>query len=128
MAPPEEPRQDYRPEEPLKRTPKMSKHKKSKKNTRIAREKEVVSKMIALYCRHKLGMQQMNEEYRMLEEYAHKRLSCCKFGEKKPACKKCPIHCYKPSMREEIRKIMRWAGPRMLFYDPIAALRHLLNR
>lgn len=116
------------PEEPRKRTPKMSKHKKSKKNTRIAREKEVVSKMIALYCRHKLGMKEMNEEYRALEEYAHKRLSCCKFGEKKPACKKCPIHCYKPSMREEIRKIMRWAGPRMLFYDPIAALRHLLNR
>ena len=84
--------------------------------------------MIALYCRHKLGMQQMNEEYCILEEYAHKRLTCCKFGEKKPACKNCPLHCYKPSMREQIREIMRWAGPRTLFYDPIAALRHLLNR
>ena len=95
---------------------------------RIEREKRVVSRMIEIYCRHKLGMAQPSQEYHELMGYAHKRLDGCKFGDNKPACKKCPIHCYKPQMREKIRDIMRWAGPRMLIYDPIAAIRHLMNK
>lgn len=98
------------------------------KMSKIDREKRIVSKMIALYCRHKLGAKEMPEEYKMLEEYAHKRLNGCKFQEQKPACKRCTIHCYKPDMREKIREIMRWAGPRMIIYDPIAAIRHLINK
>ena len=96
--------------------------------TRIEREKDVVDKMIRLYCRKRLGMHELNEEYRALMEYSHRRLDSCKFGEKKPACKRCPIHCYKPEMREKIRAIMRWAGPRMIIYDPMAAIRHILNK
>ena len=95
---------------------------------RIEREKRVVRRMVELYCRHKLGVGEMPEEYRALVDYACTRLSRCKFGAGKPACKKCPIHCYKPEMREKIRAVMRWAGPRMMIYDPIAALRHLLGR
>ena len=97
-------------------------------STRIEREKKVVSKMIELYCRKKLGLSEIDEEYIALMEYAHRRLDGCKYGEKKPACKRCPIHCYKPEMREKIRAIMRWAGPRMMIYDPIAAIRHLFNK
>lgn len=96
--------------------------------TKIEREKRVVSHMIELYCKHNLKLSTITEEYKALEAYAHKRLDGCKFGEEKPACKRCPIHCYKPEMREKIRAVMRWAGPRMLIYDPIAAIRHLLNK
>lgn len=96
--------------------------------TRIEREKDVVDKMIRLYCRKRLGMHELNEEYATLMEYSHRRLDGCKYGEKKPACKRCPIHCYKPEMREKIRAIMRWAGPRMIIYDPVAAIRHILNK
>lgn len=96
--------------------------------SRIDREKEVVGRMIEIYCHKKLGMVEVSEEYKALQVYAHKRLDMCKFGNDKPACKRCPIHCYKPEMREKIRAIMRWAGPRMLIYDPIAALRHLFNK
>ena len=95
---------------------------------KIEREKNTVSRMIELYCRHKLGLKEITAEYRELENYAHRRLDRCKFGSRKPACKRCPIHCYKPAMREKIREIMRWAGPRMLLYDPIAAIRHLIGR
>ena len=95
---------------------------------RIEREKKVVRKMIELYCRHNLHLDHIPQEYIDLAEYACRRLDYCKFGEKKTACKKCPIHCYAPHHRERIRAIMRWAGPRMLIYDPIAAIRHLLNR
>ena len=96
--------------------------------SRIEREKRTVSMMITLYCRHKLGAKEMPEEYKTLEAYAHKRLDGCKFGDKKPACKRCPIHCYKPDMRERVREVMRWAGPRMIIYNPIAAIRHILNK
>lgn len=97
-------------------------------NQRIEREKRVVSRMIELYCHKKLGMTEVSPEYSQLMEYAHRRLDGCKFGAEKPACKRCPIHCYKPEMRQKIREIMRWAGPRMIIYDPVAAIRHLLNK
>lgn len=94
---------------------------------RIEREKRVVARMVELYCRHKLGLDGVNDEFRELVDYAHARLGRCRFGERKTACKKCPIHCYKPAMREKIRAVMRWAGPRMLFYHPVAAIRHLIG-
>ncbi|MBE6176656.1 MAG: nitrous oxide-stimulated promoter family protein [Rikenellaceae bacterium] len=94
---------------------------------RIDSEKRVVSRMIRLYCQRRLGMESLTEEYRALESYAHRRLDGCKFGDAKPACKRCKIHCYRPDMRDKIRAIMRWAGPRMILYDPIAAIRHLLG-
>lgn len=60
-----------------------------------------------------------------LLDYAHKRLEHCKFGEDKPSCARCPVHCYKPAMREQIRQVMRYSGPRMLLHNPIMAIRHL---
>lgn len=44
---------------------------------------------------------------------------------KKTTCKKCPVHCYSPDMREKIRAVMRYSGPRMIFLHPFAAIRHL---
>ena len=64
---------------------------------RIDREKQTVKKMIELYCHHRLKQQTISEEYQQLIEYAHGRLSHCKFGEEKPVCKRCPIHCYAPN-------------------------------
>ncbi len=62
-----------------------------------------------------------------LLRYAHARLDHCPFGERKSSCKKCTVHCYKPAMRERMRLVMRFSGPRMLLYAPWAAIRHLLN-
>ena len=83
--------------------------------------------MIDIYCRKRLKLNYIPKEYEALRIYAERRLDGCKFGEKKPACKRCPIHCYKPEMRERVREVMRWVGPRMIFYSPISAIRHLLN-
>ena len=96
--------------------------------TRIEREKQTVRKMIELYCCHHLKQDTMPDEYQHLTEFACRRLDHCKYGEQKTACKNCPTHCYAPKEREQIRKIMRWAGPRMIFYSPIAAINHLLGR
>ena len=62
-----------------------------------------------------------------LLDYALRRLDSCRFGDGKPSCRKCPVHCYRADMRERIRTVMRWAGPRMIFRHPIAATRHLLR-
>lgn len=62
-----------------------------------------------------------------LLDYALRRLDSCRFGYGKPSCRKCPVHCYRADMRERIRTVMRWAGPRMIFRHPIAATRHLLR-
>lgn len=98
------------------------------KKRRIEREKETVAMMIELYCRKRLKLETIPAEYEELKEYAFRRLDGCKYGEKKSACKRCPTHCYKPAMREMIREVMRWAGPRMIVYSPIAAIRHILNK
>ncbi len=97
-------------------------------NGRIEREKRVVRMMIELYCRHKLHLKEMPEEYVRLCDYALLRLSRCRYGEKKRACRRCTTHCYAPAQREMIRSVMRWAGPRMMLYAPLAALRHWLGR
>jgi len=52
----------------------------------------------------------------------------CPFKEGKPVCSACSIHCYKPAMREGIRQVMRYAGPRMLLRHPLLTLAHFLDR
>ena len=64
-------------------------------------------------------------QYQALLDYAHQRLERCRFGEDKPSCTRCPVHCYKPAMREQIRQVMRYSGPRMLLHNPVLAIRHL---
>ncbi len=94
---------------------------------RIDEEKRVVEQMIHLYCRKQEGNKVLCPECQELLQYAKARLEHCKFGEKKTTCKKCPIHCYRPQKKEQMRKVMRWAGPRMILYHPIAAIKHIIR-
>lgn len=91
-------------------------------------EKKVVRKMIVIYCEanHK-PVSGLCEECSALENYAMKRLENCPFGENKPTCESCAIHCYKNDMRQKIKEVMRFAGPRMLFRHPVDAIRHLIK-
>lgn len=93
----------------------------------FAQEKKTVELMIRLYCRHKEGNRTLCRECSDLLEYSLRRLDKCKFPNNKPTCRRCPVHCYSPDMRERIRTVMRWTGPRMLLYHPVAAVRHLLR-
>ena len=85
-------------------------------------------KIIALYCRKKEGHRDMCPASLELLEYAHARLERCKFGNDKSTCQRCPVHCYKPAMREKMRAVMRRAGPRMMLYHPIDAIKHLIRK
>lgn len=96
--------------------------------SRIEREKQTVRKMIGLYCRHHLRQDMMPEDYRLLGDYACQRLDHCPFGEKKKTCRKCLVHCYAPKEQQQIREVMRWAGPRMIWYAPKEAIVHVWHQ
>lgn len=92
------------------------------------REKKVVSLMIRLYCRKKHHAKScLCEECGKLEEYARLRSDKCPFMETKTFCSNCKVHCYKPEMREKIREVMRFSGPRMVLYHPVLAIRHVVE-
>ena len=117
-----------------------------------AEEAEMVSQMIALWCRAhhdaasagegaaasnaaddlantvRLGRRDIHlcPECAELRDYAIARIKHCPHMDTKTFCSACPTHCYKPEMREHIREVMRWSGPRMLRYRPIPAIKHAI--
>ena len=91
------------------------------------REKQLVSQMIALYCKKNHGGESLCPDCAALDAYARQRSDKCPFMETKTFCSNCSVHCYKPEMREKIREVMRFSGPRMLFHHPVAALRHMIE-
>jgi hypothetical protein len=94
---------------------------------RIRREKKTVEAMIRLYCADHHGADGLCERCAELRDYALERLARCPFEEDKTTCAKCPVHCYRPAQREQIRIVMRYAGPRMIFRHPLLALWHLVD-
>ena len=101
---------------------------KSKIHPRMERERKTVEYMIAIYCKdHHQTRGKLCESCRELVEYARLRLKNCPFQENKTTCGNCPIHCYKPRLREKIREVMRYAGPRMIRHHPLLALGHMID-
>jgi hypothetical protein len=97
-------------------------------SARIAREKKTIAAMMRIHCRSRHGMSEaLCDACAGLLHYAECRLDRCPFGAAKPTCVQCPIHCYKPEMRDRVREVMRFAGPRMLWRHPILAIRHLMD-
>lgn len=95
---------------------------------RIARERSTITIMIRMYCRDRHQTAgALCPACAELEAYALQRVEQCPYGSRKPTCANCPIHCYKPAMREQVREVMRYAGPRMLLRHPILAVLHLVD-
>lgn len=101
-------------------------------------KKHLTYLMIKLYCRHHHKGQKNKAEdgggedelcpvCRDLYNYAAGRTQACRFTETVKFCKHCPVHCYRPDYREKIRCVMRYAGPRMLFYCPGQVVSHLIS-
>jgi hypothetical protein len=95
---------------------------------RLAREWETVGAMLWCYCRgNHHTVAGLCPECQSLSDYAHLRLERCRFGPEKPTCAHCPVHCYQRERREQMRVVMRYAGPRMLWEHPLLSLRHWLD-
>ena len=93
---------------------------------RITREKKTIKAMVGIYCKgHHETKGELCPECTEFLTYAHMRLDKCPFQEKKSTCGKCLVHCYRPDMKEKVRKVMRYSGPRMLLSHPGLALHHV---
>jgi hypothetical protein len=93
---------------------------------RLAREWRTIETMVRIFCRdhHEGGL---CPECKGLLDYASVRLDRCRFGADKPTCAKCPVHCYQKNRREQVKAVMRYAGPRMLWEHPILSLWHWVD-
>lgn len=93
---------------------------------RIEKDRKTLYFMIDFYCQKKHKVKNnLCEDCDELYNYASKKLDLCKFGENKPSCKNCTIHCYKPDMRDRIRDVMRFSGPRVIFHRPHQYIRYV---
>ncbi|MBT8074363.1 MAG: nitrous oxide-stimulated promoter family protein [Xanthomonadales bacterium] len=96
---------------------------------RLRSEHKTLVCMTKIYCEDHHGQHPggLCGECAALMEYSAKRLAKCPYGEDKPTCANCPIHCYKPARKAQAREIMRYAGPRMLLRHPLLAIAHQLD-
>ncbi len=97
---------------------------------RLKREHRTLVTMTAMYCdrHHASPTGGLCRECTELMAYAQARLAKCPYGEAKPTCAKCPVHCYKKAPRERVQEIMRFAGPRMPYRHPWRALLHVFDK
>ena len=110
---------------------------------RLRREQRTIEVMVRLYCRAHHGHAaaaarssrrrpaahpSLCPSCAALLHYSNRRIEKCRFGARKPVCASCTVHCFRPEMRDEIRTVMRYSGPRMMFRHPYLAVRHLLDR
>lgn len=94
----------------------------------IDEDKRIISDMMVIYCKGRHGSKgELCHQCKELEAYAIKRLDRCRYGNKKPTCKVCPIHCYAPDMRAKMKEMMRYSGMRMLLFHPIYSIKHFYN-
>jgi hypothetical protein len=98
-------------------------------NRHLTREFLTITKMAGIYCDANHGSRkgELCSECADFVDYAEVRLQKCPYGDDKPTCANCPIHCYKPARREQAKAIMRYAGPRMILRHPLLAISHKLD-
>ena len=82
--------------------------------------------MVTMHCGARHGVHDgLCPDCEALMTYATRRLDRCVFGDDKPTCANCTVHCYNAPMREAMRTVMRYAGPRMLWRHPLLAIAHI---
>jgi hypothetical protein len=118
---------DARSTEPVAAPPTRRAHDRGR-YPRLARELATIRAMVGIYCRDKHATtDDLCPGCRGLMDYATRRLDRCVFGDDKPTCANCKVHCYTAAMREQVRVVMRYAGPRMMWRHPLLALAHIVD-
>ena len=82
------------------------------RHPRLARELKTIRAMARIFCRKHNGRESegLCVDCEALLDYATRRLDRCVFGDDKPTCVNCTIHCYSEAMREDVRAATRDAG------------------
>ncbi len=103
-------------------------------------EQKILSLMLNIYCKknHKHRIKEDCDNLNRLHKglcddchelllYAIQRHEKCPRKDVKTFCNTCPIHCYTPQKREEIKKVMKFSGKWMIFYHPLISISHIVN-
>jgi len=93
----------------------------------MKKERKTIEVMIHLFCSH-YHNDPLCSDCKALLDYVLQKIDKCPLRDNKPVCSKCETHCYKPEMRQKIREVMRFAGPKMIYKHPILAIKHLRNK
>jgi len=95
----------------------------------LTRELLTITKMIGIYCpdHHNTSRGDLCADCQDFLSYVEVRLEKCPYGEDKPTCTNCPVHCFKPVRKDMAKEIMRYAGPRMLLRHPLLAISHQID-
>jgi hypothetical protein len=114
---------------PADSTPALRRAKDAKRYPRLARELATLRAMIGIHCRaqHAPRGATLCADCRELLDYATRRLDRCVFGEGKPTCANCTVHCYSEARRAQAKAVMRYAGPRMIWRHPVLAIAHIVD-
>jgi predicted amidophosphoribosyltransferase len=111
----------------------------------LQRDLRTLALFVMVYCRHRHGdaakeamslkthdvpaiagrSMELCEDCRKLLAHALVKRSHCPMNPK-PMCKHCPVHCYHPSYRAQIREVMKYSGKKMLLTGRLDYLFHLL--
>lgn len=108
----------------------MSKTSKTDSQKKLADEQRLVESMIYLHCKgkkHDRGGNRLCSQCEELAQYTRERNEHCPFMETRTFCQYCKVHCYKSEMRERISGVMRYSGPRMIYHQPVMAIKHLIE-
>jgi len=97
---------------------------------RLKREFRTMQCMVEIYCRNNHGAGAFGPCPDCMDflDYAEQRLEKCPYGESKPTCARCPVHCYKRAQREHAKEIMRYSGPRMTLRHPWLSVTHVFDK
>lgn len=97
------------------------------KQTKINNEISVIITMIDIFYKNKKHKNQYTStEIEELKNYCKSRVDNCPVILEKSFCSSCKIHCYDEEHRALIKKVMKYSGPRMIYYHPILLVKHLL--
>ena len=109
----------------------MTSEDKDKISKRLTRESKTVGAMVRIYCQghgHQIPVADADKrlcyECQKSLSYASYRILKCPYKADKPSCKVCVIHCFAEPQKTAIKKIMVYAGPRMLLKHPLLSLWH----
>ena len=97
-------------------------------NRRMLSEKKTVRLMVDMYCFHHHSFNTLCDSCMDLLVYVNKRIESCMFGSSKPVCSDCSVHCFKPIYREQIRQVMRFSGPKMIYKNPLLVIIYLVHK
>lgn len=97
----------------------------------IRRQKkhDIVVQMVDIYCsgnKHKLDENGKCADCDLLLRYSKSRTDRCPYINETLFCSNCPTPCYRPDMKERMRDLMKYAGPRLFFKRPFTVIWHMI--